>query len=200
MSATTSLRRIRIPVTAKLVNGSDREKTQQAGIVEARLKGLEEEIDSLGSSVETVTLPLSNRTPEPVGDPGQPGSGTKASRDDHVHLGVASLAVDGEEPQSGDFTFFVEGAVVVEIMDGAIWVRGPQFFDDEVLTPDGLTQTFVLSAAPDPPESLRLNVNGVEYVQDGVGIDGYTLAGDTITTVDTFPAAWNVRASWRIDP
>lgn len=69
----------------------------------------------------------------------------------------------------------------------------PSFADAEVPTPatDGVTTVFTLAHAPNPVESLQLELNGQGQIQ---GVD-YTLLGTTITMASA-PLAGTYLQAW----
>jgi len=171
----TALRRIIVPVTAKLVTGSEQEKRTQAGNLEARLSGLEDEIDALQVSDAGAASVLSNRAPSAVDETALPGTGTKGSRDDHVHPGVMSIALYGEEAIQGAVVLVAEGSVTIEVIDDEIHVSAPELFEEAPVDQgDHINYDFSVAYT-----TFMLHYDGV-LMREG---NDFTYAAPTVTFV-----------------
>ncbi len=71
--------------------------------------------------------------------------------------------------------------------------------DDETPaeTPNSVITDFTVANAPNPVASLVVKVEGVSLIRDGVGANGYSLSGTTVTVVTAPPTGAAIRFTYR---
>ena len=74
---------------------------------------------------------------------------------------------------------------------GAFWYE-----ETPVGAINGSNKTFTLTKNPNPDSSLEWEVNG----QTMVATTDYSISGDTVTTVDTYPTGTAIVARYRVEP
>ena len=120
---------------------------------------------------------------------------------------MATVRQEFEPELLGDVTLGVTGGLTalqdtpakLITFSGAAFMLLTGFVDAELPAGaiNGVNVTFTLANSPVPAASLILVVNGEVFLQGGAGINGYTLAGATITFVRAPKTGFWIRAWYR---
>jgi hypothetical protein len=145
-------------------------------------------LNQVGQDIEIVNAgpALSNNTPQDVGATASAGVGTVASRDDHVHEGLHSIAKSGDPQILGDATLSASGAITLTQLVNDIQISAPA--TDTATTPQdvGSSGSPGVSTSPAPADHVHEGLHSIAKNGDPALFGDVTLsAGANITLTQT---------------